>query len=191
MNGSHLFAAGRHASEAEGVRAFLSITAPASLEIGFDHGMCLLDRARLWPETLQLGIEIREARVAALPSLPSNCRAWRADARAALATVIPPGRISTIYVLFPDPIWNDTVRARRLLFSPAFVALCARALTPTGCLHLATDIKAYFEWAGRLLSAWQPTALPELGRELSRRERVCSRDGINIHRGTWQRPACP
>ena len=54
LNGSHLFAAGRYASEAGAVRAFLSLERPASLEIGFDHAMCLLDRARLLPNTLTL-----------------------------------------------------------------------------------------------------------------------------------------
>jgi tRNA (guanine-N7-)-methyltransferase len=190
MNGSHLFQAGRYAQEGADALAFLKQPGPATLEIGFDHGMCLADRARRWPGTLHLGLEIREARVNALrPHLSANAFAWRADARTVLASVLPPGRLATIYVFFPDPIWTESHRDRRLLFSPAFIALCARALTPDGTLHLTTDVEPYFHWVETLLSLWSPAAAPDLGTELSRRERVCKRDGLEVWRGTWRRPA--
>ena len=190
MNGSHLFRAGRYAVEAEATLAFLAQPGEATLEIGFDHGMCLADRARRWPDILHLGLEIREARVNALrPHLTPNALAWRADARAVLGSVLPAGRLTTIYVFFPDPIWTETHRDRRLLFSPAFVSLCARALRPDGALHLATDVEPYFRWVETLVASWSPTVAPNLGTELSRRERVCKRDGIAVCRGTWQPPA--
>lgn len=189
MNGSHLFRAGRYQEEANVALAFLARPGPATLEIGFDHGMCLADRARRWPDTLHVGLEIREARVSALlPHLPDNALAWRADARTVLSAVLPAGRLSTIYIFFPDPIWSESHRERRLLFSPAFIELCAKALIPGGRLHLATDVEPYFHWVENLLSTWFSTDPPEVGQELSRRDRVCKRDGIPVSRGTWSPP---
>ncbi len=190
LNGSLLFSAGRKASEVTDFLRFLSPPVPAMLEIGFDHGMCLVDRARTFPDTLQVGLEIREARVTRLrPHLPGTAFAWRADARTVLASVVPPGRFSGIYVLFPDPVWVESRRRSHLLFSPAFVALCARALAPDGFLHVVTDVEPYHTWIRSLLTAWTPSPDPPLGTEISRRERVCRRDGLMITRGTWTRPA--
>lgn len=189
LNGTRLFTEGRNAEQVDALRRFLDRPGPAMLEIGFDHGMCLADRARVFPETLQVGLEIREARVTRLrPHLPPNAFAWRADARAVLATVLPAGRLSGIYVLFPDPVWIEARRRSHLLFSPAFVTLCARALMPGGFLHVVTDVHPYFIWVEELLRAWPPGAAPPLGSEMSRRERVCRRDGLPIARGTWFRP---
>lgn len=186
MNGTQLFAHGRNAVEVAGVLAFLGDPRPAYLEIGVDHGMCLVDRARTFPETLQLGIELREVRVERLrPSLPPNAFAWRADARAALSTVLPRGRLQGIYVLFPDPVWVVAHRSTHLLFSPAFVQVCAEALAPGGFLHVATDVEPYFRWIADLLPGWSPVAPPPAGAALSRRERVCRRDGLPVARGTW------
>ncbi len=193
LSGSRLFESGRCAGEVQAVLDFLARPCPASLEIGFDHGMCLLDRARGMPDHLHLGVEIREARVQRLqPHVPRNCLAWRADARAALATVIPAGRLAAIYVLFPDPVWTEAHRQRHLLFSPAFLRLCAAALEPAGVLHVATDIHPYFEWiSGLFLAAsWKLAHPPPLGAELSRRDRVCTRDKIPVYRGSWT-PSLP
>jgi len=189
MNGTQLFTHGRNAVEVATVLRFLGAPQPAYLEVGFDHGMCLADRARAFPETLQLGIEIREARVERLrPILPANAFAWRADARSALSTVLPRGRLQGIYVLFPDPVWVVANRATHLLFSPAFVDLCADALAPGGFLHVATDVGSYFDWIAHLLCDWSPTGPPPAGDALSRRERVCRRDGLPVTRGTWSPP---
>ncbi len=192
LNGTQLFTHGRNAAEVAAVVEFLSGPEPAYLEIGFDHGMCLADRARRFPGTLQLGIEIRELRVARLrPSLPRNAFAWRADARAALSHVLPAGRLHGIYVLFPDPVWVVAHRSTHLLFSPAFVQVCQRALAPGGFLHVATDVGPYFAWIADLLRGWTPGEPPPLGEELSRRERVCRRDGLAVGRGTWIPPRSP
>lgn len=186
MNGSRLFEQGRYKEEADAVRRFLEGPRPVTFEVGFDHGMCLADRARALPDTLQLGVEIREARVLALaPHLPPNALGWRADARAALASVVPAGRLAAIVVYFPDPIWVEGHRERRLLFSPAFLTLCARALAPGGVLHLATDVEPYFRYVETLLDGWEPCAPPPLGTALSRRERVCRRDGLPVFRGSY------
>lgn len=192
MNGTQLFTHGRNAVEVAAVLAFLDGPCEAYLEVGFDHGMCLADRARTFPETLQLGIELREVRVERLrPNLPANAFAWRADARAALSTVLPRGRLRGIYVLFPDPVWVTANRPTHLLFSPAFVDVCADALAPDGFLHVATDVEPYFAWIAHLLRGWRPAGPPPAGDALSRRERVCRRDGLPVARGTWAPPLSP
>lgn len=191
LGGSRLFDQPRHRADAEVVRTFLAEPGPVSLEIGVDHAMRILSAARRWPERRWLGVEIRAARVAAAaPHAPPNCLLWRGDARALLATLVPPGRLDHVDVLFPDPVWHEPHRARHLLFSPPFVALLTRALRPgEGTLHVATDVPGYFAYVQGLLTGWSPAPDPPAPPELSRRERVCRRDGLPVGRGTWRVPA--
>ncbi len=163
---------------------------PVALEVGFDHGMRILDHARRFPDWRWLGLEIRKARVdAAIPHAPPNCLLVRADARTIVASVLPAGCLDLVYILFPTPTENP----RHLLLTPGFVRDLARALAPGGRGHLATDVEGYFDWAKQCFSAWSETTAPlPYGPVLSRRERVCKRDGLPIYRATWERPgACP
>ncbi len=186
LGGALLYAQPRHAEVREGVLAHLAPPERrAFLEIGFDHGMKILDLARRHPESLWLGVELRRRRVdAAAPHAPTNCLLLRADARALLASVLPPGRLSGIYILFPTPSTNG----RHLLLTPALVPLLGRALAPDGALYLATDVEPYFRWAEGIFSAWGSGGAVPGTPVLSRRERVCARDGLPVWRATWTPP---
>ena len=162
--------------------------APLAVEIGFDHGMRLLDLARTQPEVLWLGLEVREARVLAVaPHCPPNCHVWRADARTVFRVLMPAGRVSRVDVLFPTPWWDERKRDKRLLLTPEFVEDLSRALTTDGVVHVSTDVAPYFEHVAALFAGWRPAPAPRLGSVLSRRERVCRRDGLPIWSGTWGR----
>jgi hypothetical protein len=52
-------------------------------------------------------------------------------------------------------------------------------------VHIATDVGAYFEHVSALFAAWRAVPPPAMGTVLSRRERVCARDGLPVWRGTW------
>ena len=185
LYGSRLFDQPRHRPVRDSIVGFLADPAPAALEIGFDHGMRLLDQARRAPGWRWLGCEIREARALAVASnAPPNCMAVRADGRALLAGVIPAGRLSLCTILFPTPATDP----RHLLLTPALVGLIGRALGPGGAVHLETDVPGMAAWIRRCFEGWaeagpdhpiRAAACPE-GLALSRRQRVCRRDGLPV-----------
>jgi tRNA (guanine-N(7)-)-methyltransferase len=186
LGGSRLFEQPRHRAELDRFLAFLDPSGPVAVEIGFDHGHRLLDHARRWPEIRWVGLEVRRHRVADLAAqAPPNLLPWRADARTVFASLMPQGRVSRVDVLFPTPWWDEGKRARRLLLTAPFLDDLRRALAPGGVVHVATDVAPYFDHVRGLFTAWRPTDPPAAGEARSRRERVCAREGIPIHRGTW------
>lgn len=179
LSGSQLYDQPEHHAFRDRLRAFVEGAGPLALDIGIDHGARFLDHARRFPHIRWLGAEIRLARVRALmPHLPQNAAVVRADARTLLHAVVPDGRLAWIYVLFPSPS-NDP---RHLLVTPAFVDVCARALAPGGCVHLATDVPGMARWITACFADWHATAAPPSGPVLTRRERVCARDGRRVWR---------
>lgn len=189
LQGSLLFDQPRHRADRDALLAFVAEPGPLVVEVGFDHGMRLLDAARLHPEVRWLGLEIRQRRVEAVrPHAPPNCLPWRGDARTVFGALLPEGRVTEVHVLFPDPVWEEAHRSRYLLFSPAFLAAVARSLAPDGRLHVATDVEGYFRYVEALVARWSPAEHPDPTPVLSRRERVCRRDGLPVWRGTWRRP---
>jgi tRNA G46 methylase TrmB len=185
LGGSRLLDRPEHAAFRAGIEAFVAAPGPLILEIGFDHGMVLLESARLRPDVRWLGCEIRRARVeAAAAHAPPNALLLRADGRTLLASLIPPGRLEGVVVLFPSPSHDP----RHLLLTPETVALIQLALAPEGRLHVATDVPGMARWAERLLQGWPEGDPLPLAPVLSRRERVCRRDGRPVWRFTRRAP---
>ncbi|MES2641539.1 MAG: hypothetical protein V4850_18750 [Myxococcota bacterium] len=183
LGGTALYDQPRHAEVRARVDAFVSgegmVAGPLAVEIGFDHGMRILDHARRWPDTRWLGLEIRKRRVAAAaPHAPPNCLLWRADARTVFTAVLPPASVAWVYILFPTPTDNP----RHLLLTPTFVAAVRRVLAPKGAVYLATDVAGLHDHAAALLEGWADAPMPPMGPVLSRRERVCARDGLPVYR---------
>ncbi len=184
MYGTRLFDQPEHAGVRAQVQEFVGRPGPLGVEIGFDHGMCILDRARRFPEVRHLGVELREARVAAAaPHAPANCRLWRIDGRTLFAALLPESCVDWVYVLFPTPPSGP----KRALLTPAFAEAVARALRPGGVVGLRTDVPALAAEARRVFP-WREAGPPPLGEALSRRERVCRRDGIEVFTLCVERP---
>ncbi|MDP2314946.1 MAG: hypothetical protein Q8P41_18750 [Pseudomonadota bacterium] len=185
LGGTALYDQPRHAEARARLDAFVAGETPLAVEIGFDHGMRILDHARRWPDIQWLGLEIRKRRVAAAaPHAPPNCLLWRADARTIFTQLLPPGRVSWVYILFPTPTENP----RHLLLTPPFVAGVERSLAPDGAVYHATDVQGLHEHAAGLFAGWPDAPMPPMGPVLSRRERVCARDGLPIYRLCRKRP---
>lgn len=179
LGGSLLYDQPALAAERARLEAFIAGREPLGVEVGFDHGMRILERARRQPDWRWLGVEIRRARVeAAAPHAPQNCLLWRADARAVFAALMPPGRVSLVEVYFPTPTENP----RHLLWTPGFVDALGRALAPDGRLVVVTDVEGLHQHLGALLSGWTDAEEPPAAGVLSRRERVCRRDGLPVYR---------
>lgn len=184
MYGTRLFEQPEHAPVRARLERFLAEPGPLGVEIGFDHGMCILDRARRFPAMRQLGVELREARVvAAADNAPENCLLLRIDARTLFSALLPVESVDVVYLLFPTPPSGP----KRVLLSPAFAAHVHRALKPGGTLWFATDVPELYA-AAREIFPWPEGDPPPLGTELSRRERVCRRDGLPVYRLCLRRP---
>ena len=185
MFGSRLWTRPEHAAARAEIDRFLAPAGPVFLEVGFDHGMVLLDAARADPTARWLGCELRQARVAALRAhAPPNCLPVRADVRALLAGVIAPGRLAGVLVLFPTP----ATRPGHLWLTDDAVAALAIALAPGGWVHVATDVAPLAGWVAERFARWPTAPPPPRGPTLSRRERVCRRDGLPVFAATWARP---
>ncbi len=183
LGGSRLYERPEHHAFRDRILAFVDGSGRLALDIGIDHGARFLDHARRFPEIRWLGAEIRRARVQALlPHLPENAAVVRADARTLLHALIPAGRLAYVLVLFPSPS-NDP---RHLLVTPGFVTDVARALAPDGVVHLATDVPGMARWAAACFEGWSEGEDPPTGPVLTRRERVCARDGRPVWRATYR-----
>jgi tRNA G46 methylase TrmB len=155
--------------------AFVAPGPPLAVEVGFDHGINLLAHARDFPGWRWLGVELRRARVRAVAdNAPPNCLPLRLDARTLFAAALPAGRVQRVDILFPTPV----LRPGHTIFTEAFVADLARALAPAGVLRVMTDVPALDAQICALLAGWRPSAPPPRSAALSRRERVCLRDGV-------------
>lgn len=184
LYGTRLFDQPEHQAEKARLLEFVGRPGPLGLEIGFDHGMCILDRARRFPEARWLGVELRQARVeAAAAHAPENCLLLRMDGRTLLSALLPPASVDWLYLLFPTPPSGP----KRVLLSPAFASAVEAALRPGGLFWFATDVPALAE-AVDANFPWEPGPPPPLGEALSRRERVCRRDDLTVYRRCLRRP---
>jgi tRNA G46 methylase TrmB len=184
LYGSRLFLRPEHAAARATVETFLAVEGPVVWEIGFDHGIVLLDAARAHPDVRYLGAEIRRKRVeAVLPNAPPNCLPVRADARA-LVALIPDERLSHVLVQFPTP----ALHGHHWLFTPEVRDGWRRALAPGGSVTVQTDVPALVGWVDALFAGWGEGAAPPLGGASSRRARVCARDGLTVWTRSFLRP---
>ncbi|BAS15806.1 tRNA (guanine-N(7)-)-methyltransferase [Arthrobacter sp. Hiyo8] len=72
----------------------------------------------------------------------SNVRVVEANAPEVLATMLPAGSVSELWVFFPDP-WHKSRHHKRRLIQPAFAELAARSLKKGGLWRIATDWSNY------------------------------------------------
>lgn len=172
---------------------------PVEMEVGFGKGLFLLTASMAHPEINYLGVEIERkyqlftANRIAKRHL-TNVRLACADARTFLPIFISDACLQAIHVYFPDPWWKRRHMKRRL-FTPHFVAECARILEPGGVLHIATDVADYFKVMTDLLQHQPgmtlvqveekpPGAEPEYLTNFERKFRL---QGKSIWRADWRK----
>jgi tRNA (guanine-N7-)-methyltransferase len=170
------------------------------LEIGFGRGEFLLDLAARAPEVAHVGVEVSWKRVLKLARRLArtplrNVRLLAATGEQALAEVVAPGSLETVWINFSDP-WPKKRHHRRRLIQPPLVAALADRLVPRGTLHVATDDVAYAEHIDavlaaepRLENAWAPARwLDDVpGRMATAYEREWRAEGRPLHFWAYRR----
>ncbi|RJF42628.1 tRNA (guanosine(46)-N7)-methyltransferase TrmB [Actinomyces sp. 2119] len=136
---------------------------PLVVEVGPGSGEALLAHAASRPECDYLAVEVWETAVARLVSAISrqglpNVRVVPADAAQLLATALPVGCASEVWVFFPDP-WRKPRHRKRRLVTTSFADSVARVLRPGGVWRMATDWADY-AWQMRDV-AEEVSALPQ------------------------------
>ena len=120
---------------------------PLIVEVGFGGGEAILAHAAAHPGVDHLAVEVWETAIAKLVRESAelglhNLRVAPADASQLLATALPVGSVSEVWVFFPDP-WRKPRHRKRRLVSTAFADSVARVLRPGGVWRLATDWADY------------------------------------------------
>lgn len=141
-------------------QASFDLPRPLVLEIGFGAGEHLLDQVRQTPGCNHIGAEVFINGIAGLlsklwpvgqacPESRPNLRVWTQDVRL-LLPVLPPGCLSRVDLLFPDP-WPKARHAERRMVNPVSLGWMAAALPPGGRLCIASDDPTYQAWVDETL----------------------------------------
>ncbi len=126
---------------------------PLRIEIGVGNSDFLPEVAAREPEFNYLGFEYSAKRVAKfLKRVASrgltNIRMLRTEVRRAIESIVEPGSVDHIFILFPDP-WPKRRHAKHRFIQLANIPILARLLRAGGGLSLRTDSQAY---AAQMLS---------------------------------------
>jgi tRNA (guanine-N7-)-methyltransferase len=181
-------------------QAVFGNAAPVEIEVGFGKGLFLLTAAQACPAVNFLGIEIaRKYQLFTATRLAKrglrNVRLVKADARQFLRDHVASSACQAIHIYFPDPWWKKRHHKRRL-FTPEFLAQCARVLRNAGRLHIATDVEESFRMITEVVAA-QPSlrSLPPQDPHepahdldyLTNFERKFRKEGKTIYRQSYER----
>ncbi|MGO1267017.1 MAG: tRNA (guanosine(46)-N7)-methyltransferase TrmB, partial [Microbacterium gubbeenense] len=121
--------------------------APLIVEIGSGQGHAIVSAASARPEDDFLAVEVFRAGLArtmldADKAGVRNLRLVEANAPEVLATYLPEGAASEVWIFFSDP-WHKKRHTKRRLIRPGFAGGAVRALADGGLLRLATDWEDY------------------------------------------------
>ena len=179
----------------EGVLDFSALfgrTAPIVLDLGCGNGRFSLGSAlqRLDYDHLAtdiLPVVIRYATRRGNQRGLSNIRFAVIGGRELLADRVTPGCISEIHCYHPQPYYEKSQLARRLI-TPEFLSLVHRALVPEGVFVIQTDNPGYWKYIcdvapvffdfEKIEGRW-----PDAPRGRTRREIVALRQGLPVFRG--------
>jgi len=160
--------------------------APVVLEVGPGMGEATARMAAAEPGTDLLTVDVHTPGHGNLLKLVeaaglSNVRVGAGDALVLLRRMLAPESLAGVRVFFPDP-WPKARHTKRRLVTPAFVALVASRLVPSGTLHVATDWPDYASQVERVVR--QAPAF-ELGGRLPRPRTRFEQQGLDAGRTAY------
>lgn len=130
--------------------SFFEKEGPLHIEIGTGKGKFINEMARLHPDILFLGIEMKpEALVYALRKLevsPTDNLRFLLLHADRLEEAFAERELDRIYLNFTDP-WPKKRHAKRRLTHPRYLEVYRRLLKPGGEIHLKTDHASFFEYS--------------------------------------------
>jgi tRNA (guanine-N7-)-methyltransferase len=172
------------------------------VELGAAEAHFLIERARVLPETLFVGVEIRRELALATDGECarlglSNLRCVFANMSVDMPRLFAPGSVQRFFLNFPDP-WFKSRQHKRRVIGPGLVGEISRALAPGGELFVQTDIFALALDAMAALEELAPATFASVGEPWtflrdnpygakSRRERQCETEGARIWRLLYRR----
>lgn len=165
-------------------------TNPLQIDLGCGKGRFLLARASANPDVNFIGVDrlmrrLTKLNVRAIDRGLTNIWLIQADGLDALTHLLPAASVAACFIFFPDP-WPKRRHHHRRLFSPEFMDALARALTPGGELHAATDDHNYFAAIAAIIGGdkrFEPTApLVPSAPEKTEFELIAERNGLPVHR---------
>mmetsp|Transcript_82363 Transcript_82363/g.191262 ORF Transcript_82363/g.191262 Transcript_82363/m.191262 type:complete len:340 (+) Transcript_82363:26-1045(+) len=187
------------------------------LDVGCGFGGLLVALAPQFPETLMLGLEIREQvtnyvgqRVRALrhgvDGAPShhNVAVIRTNAMKFLPNYFRKGQLEKMFFCFPDPHFKRK-NVRRRIISEGLLSIYAYVLAPGGVLYHATDVLELHEWMDRCCREhplFECVPPEERSRDVcvdavcgeteeAKRVKNLGRFGRDVHLGVFRRRATP
>ncbi|XP_057510439.1 tRNA (guanine-N(7)-)-methyltransferase [Actinidia eriantha] len=125
-------------------------------DIGCGFGGLLISLSTLFPETLMIGMELRDKvteyvkeRILALrvanPGQYNNVSVVRTNSMKYIPNYFEKGQLSKMFFLFPDPHFKEKNHRRRVI-SPHLLDEYAYALGVGGIMYTITDVEELGEW---------------------------------------------
>lgn len=125
-------------------------------DIGCGFGGLLIKLSPQYPDTLMMGMEIRDKvsayvreRIGALrrehPGQYGNVSVMRTNAMKYLPNYFKKGQLTKMFFLFPDPHFKAANHRRRII-NTALITEYAHLLTPGGWLYTITDVEELGIW---------------------------------------------
>ena len=147
---SHEFMPDDYFRQAEKSSIF-SENQPLEVDLGCGDGSFLLGMAEHHPERNFLGVErllgrVRKVCKRAKRGNIDNLKVLRLESRYTVEWLLPPGSVSRLHLLCPDP-WPKVRHHRRRLIQQDFLEAVYKVLEPGGEFLFKTDHDEYFEWA--------------------------------------------
>lgn len=138
------------------------------LEIGSGSGSFIIENAKLNPEKLFVGVELRYKRSVrtiekAIAANVENLIIIRADVNF-LMECLQDQQFKAIYINFPDP-WDKARWLKHRMFTESRLSFLASLLPQEGLLSLKTDHEEYFESARELVDSHKDFQLTEISRD--------------------------
>lgn len=125
-------------------------------DVGCGFGGLLISLSTLFPETLMIGMEIRDKvteyvkeRILALrttnPGQYQNISVVRTNSMKYIPNYFEKGQLSKMFFLFPDPHFKEKNHRRRVI-SPHLLDEYAYVLRVGGIIYTITDVEELGEW---------------------------------------------
>lgn len=145
-------------------RAIFGNDHPLIVEIGSGQGDSIAAAAAARPEVNFLAFEVYRPGIAQTLlhlerlGLPRNVRLLEIDAQHSLATLLPEGSISEVWIFFADP-WHKAKHHKRRLISEDFLRTLLPLLAPGARVRTATDWADYGAHQARAFAALEAEGL--------------------------------